>query len=157
MDVNSNPPVVSSGDSKNNTLLAIIVLVVLILILGGGYYWKAYWNKVRVTQAPAGQVIAGFPTELIGEPGAYVVKSYSVSASGISQPTVTYISSKDINANISLFHALLSKTAWQIVRDADPKLPVTSIYATKGTSALNVTFDVRNMPIKVIEAYESGK
>jgi hypothetical protein len=150
--VNASP--VAPVQGKHRRWMGVVLLVVAVLMVAGLGFW--YWQSSRATSvvsAPAGKIAPGFPLELIGEPGAYIAQSYSVSASGISQPTVTYISNKNLKDNIAAFRALLLGAGWQIAQEASDTLPVTAIYAKKGTAVLNVSFDARKMPLRVTEAY----
>ncbi len=141
-----HPEMAKPKPQPNRRWLWISLGVLAVLIAAGLIFW---WMRSR-----SAAIQAGFPAELIAEPGAYSTESYHIDPSGVGQANLNYISNKTLIGNIAAFHALLQQNGWQIMRDANPQLTTSFIYAVKGSSVLNVTFDATNpKAVKVSETY----
>jgi hypothetical protein len=99
--------------------------------------------------APEGQVIPGFPNELLVEEAAVISESYSIAYSGsrVDQPVVRYMSGMSLADNIAAFRDRLQSDGWTITQDADPSASPAFFYAYKDNAQVNI----------LLVADESGK
>jgi hypothetical protein len=127
-------------ESSRATLIKMgIILVVLVAIVGGYLLFRSKQSYTTI-QAPSGEVVAGFPKELIVEKGVTIQDSYSLAyAAGLNQPVVTYVSNWPMIQNVAQFGAYLRNNGWTITHEADPLAKNTFYYATKDNSDVNIT------------------
>jgi hypothetical protein len=149
-----------SAPKRTSHRKLIIWLVVLLLVLFGALWIADKAPSVvdmgddttteiapgeTLTTAPTGEVIAGFPSELILEDGVVASESYSIAYTegSVSQPVVSYLSKKTLEQNIEAYGAYLSLNEWIVSHEATADdAPVTFYYATKNNADLNITFAV---------------
>lgn len=109
-----------------------------------------------LTDAPQGDVVAGFPKELLLEEGVATDQSYSITYTdgNMSQPVVTYRSAKALDENVDAYKSYLLLNGWSITHMASAQeLPTTFFYAYKDSAEVNVTFASQEEGIMVTIAY----
>lgn len=140
-------------DAKNGALIVLAVLVVAFLAAyavlrsqppqGGGQNQAARPAPVPSgpppSYAPKGQLVPGFPKELILDAAAQVSNSYSINYSAsLNQYTAQWNSSSSMAALYAGYKAYLPKNGWQIVNQNTGNVSWRGIYATNGTHDVNV-------------------
>ncbi|MCR4274582.1 MAG: hypothetical protein NUW02_00820 [Candidatus Campbellbacteria bacterium] len=145
--------------------LRVFLIILLIILIGWGLF--ALLNKQPVAPveeekdytsevAEQGQIIAGFPQELLPEEGVTIGTSAKLTYTNRNEqlPTVEYVSAKTLEENIALFKNLLTTQGWTIVKEATPtENPVTNFYATKDGNDVNITLSSGATGVKVHIAY----
>jgi hypothetical protein len=120
------------------------VVIVVALIVGVVWYFYANTPKKVVigpvaVHAPVGQLIAGFPKELILDNAAAVSNSYSINYStSTNQYTVEWSSSSTIAALYAKYQAYAQANGWTITNHADTA-PFKGISATNASSTATMS------------------
>ncbi len=138
-------PVVETHKQRNGVIMVVVFIVILLVLA----FWLADMKpSVRyddagnmITDAAAGEIVAGFPVELLRESGVMVEGSYSIAyeAEGKEMPYARYASAETYAQNVTAFRALLQEKGWTILRDASAdEVPVTNFYATKDAAETNI-------------------
>lgn len=138
------PPI--EGRKQRTGIIAVVVLIIVLLVLA---LWLASTKPaIRyddagnvITDAASGQVVPGFPSELLREPNAVIEGSYSIAyeAEGKDMPYVRYVSADSYAQNIMVFRAILQEKGWTILRDASvDEVPVTNFYASRDGAETNI-------------------
>ena len=131
------------------------VAVVVIAIAWGGVYWFMHRSGPQAAaplpvHAPAGQVVAGFPQDLVpgpsstsstnGTPGilAGITNSYSINySSSTNQYTAEWVSASSTATLYTAYTAYVTKNGWTITNHMDsPSLK--GVYAVNASSSLNI-------------------
>ena len=150
MPENMAPAPAEHGNGVKQAVIGLVVVAVL-LALGFWLFNIVGTSTEEVspglikTTAREGQVVAGFPSELLVEEGVAISESYTISYvdNDMTQPVVRYTSDFDLADNVSFYRSFFNNTeGWSIRRDADPEASsnVTSIYAIGTEGDANVTF-----------------
>jgi len=171
-DTNSEPdikPQTATGQPKKNRPWFFIVALVVVIValafvflfdrkgaIGPDLYDDA-GNPVHI--AKEGEIIEGFPTELLLEPDAVVEGSARIDylEHGVSLPSVQYISKLPYAHNIDEYRRLLQDQGWIIQKDAFyEEMPVTNFYAVRGdTETVNIVLAPSNEGVSINIAYSS--
>ncbi len=139
------PPIVETHKQRNGIIMVVVFIVILLALA----FWLAGTRpSVRyddagnmITDAVPGQVVSGFPSELLREPNAVIEGSYSIAyeAEGKEMPYVRYASAESYAQNVMVFRAILQEKGWTILKDASvEELPVTNFYATRDGAETNI-------------------
>src|SRR5947207_2282416 len=97
--------------------------------------------------APPGQIINGFPLELILDSTPVVTSSYSITYSlNLIQYTVSWNSSGSVISLYNTYKQYLPANGWTIANDIATSLTFRGLYATKGSSVFLITigFGINN-------------
>ncbi len=153
-------PAHSGHNSSLKTLLIIIVALLVIWglfkVFSGNGLPSSEEKRYSVENAPQGQVVGGFPKELIPEEGVVIESSSELTYTDNSGqlPTVEYLSAKTLNENIVMFQALLTTGGWTITKQAvATETPTTNFYAIKDGNDVNVTLTSTDSGVRVHIAY----
>ena len=85
-----------------------------------------------------------FPTDIPIEKGAQVQQSYSLNYAGQKQLTMVFLSSKTVKENYSLYAGFLKTQGWN-VSNTYQNSALSSLYGTKGNTAINITISENTM------------
>ncbi|GAC1413561.1 MAG: hypothetical protein NVSMB66_5710 [Candidatus Doudnabacteria bacterium] len=132
----------------------VVLLVLLLIILAGaGYVYTRKTNKIdtsqnskapaiKKTDAPQGQVVSGFPKELILDPKATTNQSYTVDYSKQNQYTVTLKSDMTPKAIFTAYSDYFKQNGYTVKNVNNALTTLTSIYAVKNNVEVNVVANV---------------
>ena len=138
---------------KFNTKTVVLIIVIVILLVGVGFYaYQAMQHHVSLApppgstqglaqNAPAGQVVSGFPQNLILNSSAQVASSYSISYSTSSnQYTVTWNSPSSFTALLNQYETYLPANGWIIPGGAAQSGRLgAGLYATNNGATVNIS------------------
>ena len=137
----------SHGGLILGLVIIFLILLGLLWLSDGGMQQAGGPREIApgqvLTEAPEGEVVGGFPTELLLEPEAATDASYSIAYAddNTTQPVVSYRSAKPLSENIASYKTYLEGNGWDIKQYADENVaPVTFFYAYKANAEVNVTF-----------------
>jgi len=117
--------------------VVVIVVVAAALIVAWLYPIKAVGTPVY---APQGQVVQGFPQELLIDSSGQVTHSYSIAySSSTNQYTVGWQSAASPEALFSGYETYFTSKNWFILDEASSSPDVQSIYAVGSIGAVNFT------------------
>ena len=93
----------------------------------------------QVASVPAAQVPPGMPANLPWEKGATVLQNFTVKdpATGKTQSTRAYVSSKSLDSNFAAYQAYLKKNGWTVVSSIDQPA-IKNVSATKSGARLDI-------------------
>lgn len=155
------PPLEKHRPWKTITIIVIAVAVIAVLTMmlqktttGPDGYDEA-GNPVY--RAQEGELIAGFPKELLLEQDGVILDSARIdyTAQGISLPSARYLSRQSYSQNIDGYRRLLLEQGWVVQKDAFyEEMPLTSFYATRNeTETVNIILTPSNDGIMVSVTY----
>jgi len=138
-----------------------LLAAILVVAAGAVYFWKFYKKYVpteqlyTITRAPKGEIVTGFPQDLLVEKNPVVEDSYSLaySAGNLNQPVVTYVSNWPMVQNVAQFGAYLRNNGWTITHEADPFAKNTFYYASKDNNDANITLSTEAEKVRVTISY----
>ena len=155
-------------DRNQKITLGVLALIV---VLGGGVLTLSRRNKaviktnpvvtdtnsgaIKKTDAPKGQIITGFPKELILDPQASASESYTIDYSKQNQYTVTLNSTMLPKDLFDTYKKYLVKNGYSIKNENNRSASLISIYATSASADVNVvaTRDAGAVTTKLILTY----
>lgn len=133
----------------------VLSAILLLLVLAGAGYFYAKKNKqganthsankapsINKTDAPKGEVVSGFPKELILDPKATTDQSYTVDYSKQNQYTVTLKSDMTPKAVFTAYSDYFKAKGYTIKNVNNALDSLTSIYAVKDNVEVNVVANV---------------
>jgi hypothetical protein len=142
-------PYTQQAPAKNRMMIVTAVVVVLLLVAGVLWWFENYRESTNelpsgstLTTAPEGKVVSGFPMDLILEDDVKLSNSFRMdyAENKVSQPVVSYVSSKGYVENIEAYKAYLSAQGWEVSHEADASTGGTTFfYAKKGDAVVNIT------------------
>jgi hypothetical protein len=104
--------------------------------------------------APKGQLVSGFPQELILDSAAQVSNSYSIHYSAaLDLYAAEWNSSSSMASLYASYQDYFSKNHWTITNKAASNAALRGIYATNGLYDVNVTIVARGGGSHVLEGY----
>ena len=144
--------------NKRNLYIALGLAGLAILILVVGLTYKNWGGGttpggeavVEETNAPQGEIIKNFPSELMIEANPIIKESASLKYEDGSQPSVSYYSKFSLDENLRLFRSRLGTLKYEITNDSKAAEGIYSIYAIRETENVNITIvqtDPAVMPI----------
>lgn len=163
MGMNVPPPAgapMPEHHGRTGVLWSIIIIILIILgalwFLGKGTTDNVWYDDDgnMITQAPAGQLIDGFPAELLLEQDATIDVSYVIDYSGRGQkmPVARYTSSMQYNETTDGYRRLLIAGGWVVLKDGSiDEVPVTNFSATRGEEEVNITLTLQPDGKPVVE------
>jgi N-acetylneuraminic acid mutarotase len=106
--------------------------------------------------APSGQIIYGFPTQLILDSTAAITNSYSIaSSSTVVQYTVEWNSSNSMTSLYNTYKQYLTANGWTITNVTTQSTAV-SLSAGNTSSSLNIVINARGNGAQVLLSYTTG-
>ncbi len=132
------------GMKDSKTLWAWVggVIVVVACIAYVVWYFSAAGNGGTigsVTTAPPGQLVAGFPRDLILDNAAQVGNSYSIDySSSTNQYTAEWVSSSSISSLYSAYAQYFAANGWSVVNSSTQTPTFYNLYAVTSTADANV-------------------
>ena len=117
---------------------AVIVVVIVVFAL----VWKpgsATPEGPAPMRAPAGQIVAGFPQQLVLDSSAQVNNSYSLNYASTTQYTTQVNSSSSVSASFASYQSYFNANGWTILNLSQSSPTVQGLYATNATAAATVT------------------
>ena len=130
-------------DTKTGTVILIAVAVIAGLVIYGFLRTPASApstpgsgsSSSMPTYAAQGQLISGFPSELILEPQAQISESYSLSGEDVAQ----WNSNTSIDDLFNEYQNYFSSNGWNIINETASPSSVRSIYAQNDSASVNFT------------------
>lgn len=134
-------------------VVLIIVAVGALWLLGGKTERTFDENGNEIIRARAGEVITGFPTELLAEEGVTPEESYVINydKEGRRLTQVRYISALSFTDAVAMYKTALDTAGWSFTRYPGSEKPVTNIAAKKDGAEVNVTVTFRADGKTVVE------
>jgi hypothetical protein len=129
---------------KNAQLMRFFAIVVLIVLLAGLTYWYQQANKPKVfprTDAAEGQIISGFPEELLmGAKSPKIVQSYLVDyGSKANQYSTQFTIKADLLLTYLKYKVYLQQNGYYLSNDnVDNTNTSAGLYAIKKDKTVNV-------------------
>lgn len=122
--------------------LAVLVLV-LVLLFSGAFKPSSPTptpsSGATPVYAPQGELVAGFPTELILDTSARTTQSYSINySSSTSQYTANFTSNESMLKLYGDYKTYFPQNGWTIVNDTTSYKDSRSLYAKQGTAEASV-------------------
>lgn len=155
--------------NRKNWLLWGMLGLLAVLIAAGGYWWWAKDRETIVQIAPgqdlvnakSGQLVSGFPEELILDAEAVIAKSYRVdhTEGNMQSPVATYTTRKPLADMISAYREYFSQHAWTVTREASLlETPATFFYAYLDEAEAVVTLqNVLDDQVQVTVGYSAQR
>lgn len=155
-------------NKPNSSRAVVYIIIIIVVLLGLWWIMSVDRGDLRTGEevseiapgetlrtAAEGELVTGFPREMILEEGIVANESYSINYSNqnVDQPVVTYTSALTLEENIDLYGAYLRGNSWNITHEATTaEAPVTYFYATKDNRSLNLTFNAQGGGVEVTMA-----
>jgi hypothetical protein len=120
----------------------VVIVLLLILVLLGAFSGK---NNQPVTQgvptyAPQGQLVTGFPQELVLDPTAQLGGSYGINYStSTNQYTAMWTSSKSLDDLYSAYKTYFQNNGWTISNEMTAYAGTKGLHAAKGTASAGLS------------------
>jgi hypothetical protein len=141
-------------------VVAVVVLVVVLAIIGIWYFYAhrshgvASVPKGTPVFAEQGQVVQGFPKELILDSNALVTGSYSVAfASSSNQYTVEWNSSSSMASLFASYKDYFTKSNWTVTNSSTVLSGIHAISAASSTGSAGVVIAAQKEGAKVTISY----
>jgi hypothetical protein len=127
---------------KENQAWIWVGVVAVIVILVVAVVWKpksATPVTTGPTHAPAGQIVAGFPQQLVLDSNAQVDTSYALNYASTTQYTTQINSSSSVSTTFASYQKYFQSNGWTILNLSQSSPTVQGIYATNATAGVTVT------------------
>ena len=127
--------------NKNKALIWVGVVAVVVVIVVA-LVWKPGSKPAASTgptHAPMGQIVAGFPTQLVLDNQAQVNNSYSLDYASTTQYTTQINSSSSVAANFASYQSYFNSNGWTIINLSQSSPTVEGIFAKNATAGATVT------------------
>jgi hypothetical protein len=106
------------------------------------------------TYAPKGQVVAGFPKELILDPDAQTSNSYAIKySSSINQYTAEWSSKASMQSLFTKYQDYFKNNQWTITNTGASQPSFRGLYAKKGNTEGSVAISMQNNVTQVTVGY----
>ncbi len=149
---NAEPP--QAGRSKKTTIVVITVVVIIIAIALVWWLFSEQYRSPHAAFAPPGQLISGFPKELILDQAAVFGKSYTIGyAHNLNQYTASWASSSSMNDLYNDYIQYFTSHGWTITNSSTNITEFRGIYAVTSTADANVVMDSGQAALKVTVSY----
>lgn len=133
---------------------AAIVVVVAIIVIAGFFFKAWHAGGPAPVYAPHGEIVSGFPQELILDNAARVSNSYSIAyAAALNQYTVEWNSSSSPASLFAMYQDYFLKNHWTIVNSATSQPNFRGLYARLGTATVNLSITLENKSSRVGLSY----
>jgi hypothetical protein len=151
--------------SKINTRVIVWAVVVIVVVVGLVWYALSMQGPVgpgtpppgsgiTPVYAPQGQVVPGFPKQLILDNAAAVSNSYSVNYSAsANQYTVQWNSSSSMTTLYTAYKAYLPANGWTITNNIITPANFRGLYATNASSVISIAMNTQGKGSQVIITY----
>lgn len=118
-------------------IIALIIIVVVAAIVGALYFnFSKFQEETESVRAPApvyaaqGEIVRGFPAELILDEGARVEQSYIIEyAPNLKQYTATYSSAASMTSLFSRYRQFFQTNGWDITNEITDQAASRGLYA----------------------------
>jgi hypothetical protein len=135
--------------------VAIISAVVVIIVLA--FIWWFMWGEYRAPRAafaPSGQLISGFPKELILDQSALIGKSYTIGyAYNLNQYTANWTSNSSLGDLYGQYVSYFASHGWTVTNSSTNIAAFRGIYAVTSTADTNVVMTSGQQGLKVTVSY----
>ena len=140
-------------NKKTVVTLVIVVIVILALVLAWWLVWGEY-NAPHAAFAPTGQLISGFPKELILDNAAVVGKSYTIGyAYNLNQYTASWTSSSSLDDLYNQYVNYFTSNGWMITNSSTNIAGFRGIYAVTSSTDTNVVITSGKGGLKATVSY----
>lgn len=138
----NNPMPRQAGMAKRTAIVMVAVVVVALVIVLSGWLFFSRQNSPRMTLAPQGELISGFPKALILDNAAAIDNSYTVGYSpNLNQYTASWISSSTMDGLYARYLQYFAANSWTITNSSTNITAFRGIYAVTSSADANVTMD----------------
>ena len=128
-------------NKKAAAIIAIVIVVIIIVVA----VWLAMSKPSgpKVAFAPQGQLVSGFPQNLILDTMASIGNSYTIGyAANLNQYTANWVSpSSSLSSLYGNYLAYFTQNGWTITNSSTNITNFRGIYAVTSTADANVTMD----------------
>ncbi len=138
----------------------LILIVIIVLLVGSAIFYYNYQRAAKLSAqpktsyAPAGQLVSGFPSELVLDSKALVKESYSIDSSTTSQKTAIFNSNKSTYEFFVLSRDYFIKAGWKLTNiEADPKGDNIVFNAWRGENELNIAINKQDNGSQLTVSY----
>jgi hypothetical protein len=132
-----------SSGAVNKRMAAVVgVVIVVVIIVVAIWLAMSRPSAPRVTFAPQGQLIAGFPKDLLLDNAAIVGNSYTIDyTANLNQYTANWTSpSSTLDGLYNQYLNYFTKNGWTITNSTNTAV-FSGLYAVTSTADANVTMD----------------
>lgn len=139
---------------NKRTITALVVVVLLLLVILAWWLIWGEYNAPHAAFAPTGQVVSGFPKELILDNAAVVGKSYAIGyAYNLNQYTASWTSSVSMDDLYSQYVNYFTSNGWTITNSSTNMSNFRGVYAKTSTADANVVMNAAQDGLKVTISY----
>jgi hypothetical protein len=141
--MNTDTTNVQRGGAVQKTT-GIVIVVMLVVVIGALAWWEIASQRHGALPvfAPAGQLIAGFPKELVLDPAAQISKSYAINySSSTNQYTANWISSSSIDDLYREYLSYFASHGWAVINSSTNTTAFRGIYAVTATEDTNIVIN----------------
>jgi hypothetical protein len=129
---------------KNKKIVVIVVAIAVVIVVLALIWWFTWgeYRSPRAAFAPSGQLISGFPKELILDQTALIDKSYTIGyAYNLNQYTATWNSSSSMDGLYNQYLNYFTSHGWTITNSSNNITAFRGVYAVTSTADTNVVMD----------------
>lgn len=150
---------------KINARMVVWTVVAVIVVVGivwyavsvrgpGGQNNGQHPQAAAPVYAPQGQIVTGFPRELILDSIAGVNNSYSVNYSaGVNQYTAQWNSSNSMAALYDAYEQYLPANGWTITNDVKTQSWFRGLYATNASAEVSIAISTQGKGSQAVVTY----
>lgn len=142
----------------------VVWMVVVVIVVVGLAWYAAIMRQgggsggspqaAPAVYAPQGQVIQGFPKQLILDNAAVVNNSYSITYSaGADQYTAQWNSSSSVTALYNAYKQYLPANGWTITNDVATPSWFRGLYATDASGDASIAISAQGKESQVVITY----
>lgn len=131
-----------AGMAKRTAIVIVAVVVVALMIGLAGWLSFSRQSSPRMTLAPQGELISGFPKTLILDNAAAIADSYTIGYSpNLNQYTASWVSSSSMDGLYARYLQYFTANGWTITNSSTNITAFRGIYAVTSSAESNVTLD----------------
>lgn len=131
-------------------VIVVVVIVVFALVWKPGFMTPA---APAPQHASSGQIVPGFPQQLVLDSGAQVSNSYSLVYASSTQYTTQVNSSSSVSDSFGSYQSYFQTNGWTILNLSQSSPTVEGLYATNATAAATVTIIAEGTGSQVTVTY----
>lgn len=140
----------TSSRARWSVVIAAVIIVAALVVFS--YVLKP--SEPRAAHAPKGEIVAGFPRELILDDEALIGNSYSIEYNeNINQYAATFSSARPMEDLLGQYKSYLVGEGWSITNEINKYPNSRGIYARKGNQDVNVVIADQGSSREVMVSY----
>ena len=141
---------------KNKKIVVIVVAIAVVIVVLALIWWFTLgeYRSPRAAFAPSGQLVSGFPKELILDQTALIGKSYTIGyAYNLNQYTASWTSSSSLDGLYGQYVGYFASHGWTVTNSSTNIAAFRGIYAVTSTADTNVVMTSGQQGLKVTVSY----